>query len=215
MTRDEAVSEVQKVLGYRTDKVPEIQSLLLFQQQELENQADLPWFLREEILTLVSTPLIERMATPPGFIKEWQDDGLYIQRTDTTSNRIVWDKLAKDTPSFLRTTLQVDGTPGVPKGYNRDFNGYILFPTPDAIYTFRQIYYKADTTLTANIENKWLKFLPYLLIGRAGLRVAGATRDKDAIASFTFMVQEGMGRINNVNTELDEAGGRPVMGGED
>lgn len=215
MTRDEAVVEVQRVLGYRTDKVPEILSLMLYQQQELEKQADLPWFLREETTSLVSSIANERMAVPPGFIKEWQDDGLYIQRTDTTSNQIVWDKLAKDTPSYLRTTLQQDGTPGVPKAYNRDFNGYILFPTPDKIYTFRQIYYKADVTLTTNIENKWLANLPYLLIGRCGLRVSGASRDKEAMQNFMLMVQEGMARINNVNTELDEAGGRPVVGGPD
>lgn len=215
MTRDEAVVEVQRVLGYRTDKVPEILSLMLYQQQELEKQADLPWFLREETTSLVSSIANERMAVPPGFIKEWQDDGLYIQRTDTTSNQIVWDKLAKDTPSYLRTTLQQDGTPGVPKAYNRDFNGYILFPTPDKIYTFRQIYYKADVTLATNIENKWLANLPYLLIGRCGLRVSGASRDKEAMQNFMLMVQEGMARINNVNTELDEAGGRPVVGGPD
>lgn len=215
MTRDEAVAEVQRILGYRSDKVAEIQTLLLYQQQELEQQPDLPWFLREETLTMTSTALNERMTTPPGFLKEWQDDGLYIQRVDTSSNLIVWDKLVKDTPSYLRTTLQQAGTPGIPKAYNRDFNGYILFPTPDAIYTFRQIYYKADVILNGNITNKWLTYLPYLLIGRVGLRVAGATRDKDAIASFTMLIQEGMGRINNMNTEIDEAGGRPVVGGPD
>lgn len=214
MTRDEAVAEIQRVLGYRGDKAAEATTLLQYMQQEMENSPDLPWFLREETTSLVSIASNERMAFPTGFLKEWQEDGLYVQSI-STSGYVIWTPLEKDMPSYLRQTLQ-DQAPSVPKGYNRDFNGYILFPTPDAIYTFRQIYYKADALLAAgNTENKWLKYLPYLLIGLAGARIAGATRDKEASATFGSMIQNGMSKINTMNTELDEAGKRQVVGGPD
>lgn len=215
MTRDEATAEVQRVLGYRTDKVAEIEFLFQSQQQELEHQPTLPWFLREETLTMTSIALNERMAFPAGFLKEWQDDPMRIRVTDPSTGFFTWNKLAKDTPEYLRDTLQKEGTPGVPQAYNRDAASFILFPTPDDVYPFRMIYYKADVVLASNITNKWLTNLPYLLIGLAGMRVSGATRDKDAMATFGAMVQEGSGRINNWNTTIDEEGSRPVVGGPD
>jgi hypothetical protein len=215
MTRDEARAEVQKVLGYRNDKQAEIEFLLLHQQKEMEHQPTLPWFLREETLTMTSVAGDERMALPAGFLKEWQDDPMRIRVVDDTTGLFVWRKLSKDTPEYLRDTLQSAGTPGIPQAYNRDAVSFILYPTPDDIYTFRMIYYKEDAPLTSDIENKWLKNLPYLLIGLAGMRVSGASRDKEAMQTFGMMVQEGSARINNWNTELDEAGARPVVGGPD
>lgn len=217
MTRDEAISEVQRVLGYRSDKVAEIQSLLLYQQAEMERQSDLPWFLRTELDTIVSIANNPNIAVPTGFLKEWQEDPLALKVWNNSNTAQIWRELAKDSPNFLRTTLQEvsDTATGIPVAYSRVGDNFVLFPTPNAIFTFRMTYYKEDAVLSTNIENKWLKHLPYLLIGRCGLRVSGAMRDKDAMQSFGLMVQESMARINTWNTELDEAGVRRVVGGPD
>lgn len=218
MLRDEAVAEVQRVLGYRSDKAAEIQQLMLYQQAEMERQPDLPWFLRTEIENMVSVANTPQMALPVGFLKEWQEDPLAVRTLNSSSTYYIWKELAKDSPNYLRTSMQEVSTTlsiGIPQAYSRIGDNFILFPTPNDIYTFRMTYYKADAVLTTNIENKWLQNLPYLLIGRCGLRVSGATRDKDALQTFGLMVQEGMARINPWNTELDNAGARLVVGGPD
>lgn len=217
MNRGEAVSEIQRVLGYRSDKATEAALLLNYQQQECERQPDLPWFLREENTAMVSVAGDPRLPLPTGFLKEWQEDPLAVQ-TLNASGLTIWKTLAKDTPSYLRETTQETGDLGFgfPLGYNRDAVSFILFPTPDDIYTFRMIYYKADVVLAVDAdENKWLINLPYLLIGRAGLRIAGAVRDQSASQTFGLMIQESMAKINNWNTELEEAGARRIVGGPD
>lgn len=214
MLRDAAVVEVQRVLGYRSDKTAEILELMLTQQAELERQVDLPWFLRSQVTTLQCIANQDTMFVPTGFLKEWNDDPLQVETLNSSGTALIWKRLDKDVPIYLRETLQ-EQSPGVPQAYSRIVGYFQLFPTPDAVYNFRLTYYKEAALLTSNIENVWLSAMPYLLIGRVGLRIAAATRDKDAIQTFGAMVQEGMGRINNWNTEIEQTGARLVVGGPD
>lgn len=48
MILDQAIAEVQQILGWRTDKVPQITNALAFAQQEREKpNSTFPWFLRK------------------------------------------------------------------------------------------------------------------------------------------------------------------------
>lgn len=212
MTRDEAVGQIQQILGFRTDLVTEIQNALIFQQNELEHEPQLPFFLLAETLTLTCTAHTERMAMPTGFLREWEEDGLYVMEPD--SDPVTWLKLDKDEPKYLRTALQELGE-AIPVAYAYDDTSYLLFPTPDVQYTFRQIYYKSEPVLSSNITNKWLTNLPYLLIGRAGALLAGSARDQVALQIFTSFIQSETAKLNAWTTDRETAGKRLVVGGPD
>jgi hypothetical protein len=85
--------------------------------------------------------------------------------------------LVKDDFDFLFRSVKGEGPP---KFYALEVDRYYFFPTPDEEFSMRRIYYAHDEILNDNVENKWLKHLPYLLIGMAGQRLASATRDAQA-----------------------------------
>lgn len=214
MTRDEAIENIRMILGFRSAdfRTDDIIKTLKWHQNELEKQPELPYFLRTEILNMTNTINVERMPTPAGFLKEWEEDAFYIQ--DVGSNPVTWTPLEKDGPEYLRTTLQAEG-PGTPKAYSYDGTEFILFPTPDAVFTYRMIYYKKDVVLDTNIENKWLENLPYLLIGRAGAQIASGLRDQVAVGLFGSLIAEGTVRLNSLTVSRDGANRRYIVGGPD
>lgn len=209
MTRDEAVQQVQLILGFRQDKTSEIQAQLRFQQNELEKAPTLPYFLKTEITNLVCNSGDPNLTVPTGFIREWEEDKLQVQDSGGT-----WRTLSKDSPDYLRSVYQAAN--GLPEAYGY-IGGtyYTLFPTPDANYTFRQTYFKAEPVLSSNIENKWLLYVPFLLIGRAGLVLATGLRDQHSIGLFTAMIQAETDKLNALSTDRDGAGRRYKLGGED
>lgn len=211
MTRDEAVAQIKMILGFRSDKTTEIQNQLIFEQNELENDPQLPFFLREEVTNLTTSAGDPQLAVPSGFIREWEEDNLQVQTLDGES----WNKLVKDSADYLRSVYQTEE--GIPVAYAYDsVSGfYTLFPTPDAVYTLRQTYYAADTVLSSDITNKWLTHLPKLLIGRAGLVLATSFRDQIAMQVFSSMVQSEMTKLNALTTDRDGGGRKYVVGGDD
>lgn len=221
MLRDLAVAQIKQILGFRSDKDAEIVEGLQFQQEDLENQATLPWFLRAEDTTLVTTVDAERLTPPVGFIREWDEDAVYIKFVEPVTLHETWEPLYKDiSPKFLRTSINnrlIDPSSDErrPLAYAFDGTDFLLFPTPDAVYELKMIFYKKDALLTTNIENKWLKRLPYLLIGKAGLILAASLRDKDAVSVFAAFVATGMKQLNDVTTDRDMAGAKLVIGGSD
>lgn len=218
MTRDEAVAQIQQMLAWRSDRTDEAIAGLQFQQQDAENQATLPWFLREETTALVTVADTERLSPPEGFIREWDDDALFIKLVDDSTGETTWEPLVKDGPRYLRTSINNyldENEERIPRAYAFDGTDFILFPTPDDVYELRMIYYKKDDVLSTNIENKWLKHLPYYLIGKAGLVLATAFRDKDAMQIFAGYIAAGAKQINDVSTDRDMAGAKLVIGGAD
>lgn len=219
MLRDEAVAQINQIMTWRSDRTTEIIAGLQFQQQELEGDATLPNFLRKETLALGNTIDLERMAPPADFIREWDDDALWIQITEDGIQK--WRALEKDTPKYLRENINNMMTDHdlteerIPIAYAYDGTDFILFPTPSQVYTYRMIYYAKDDLLTTNIENKWLKHLPYLLIGKAGLVHATAFDNKGAQALFAQFIVSGTKKLNDVSTDRDMAGKKLVIGGPD
>lgn len=221
MTRDEAVAQIQQILVWRGDRTNEIIAGLKFQQQDAEEQATLPWFLREEDTSLVTVVDNELLAPPTGFIREWDEDALYVKHVDVSgTGQEEWVPLVKDSPRYLRTSINNYTDPAtsdarIPIAYSWDGTNFRLFPTPDDVYEMRMIYYKKDALLDTDIENKWLKHLPYLLIGKAGLVIATAFRDQIAMQVFAGMAAQGTKQLNDVTTDRDNAGNKPVIGGAD
>jgi len=91
-----------------------------------------------------------------------------------------------------------------------------LFPTPNAsTYSIKLLCYLKDTILSDNVENKWLEHVPRLLIGLAGIELAGDTRDQGAVSKFTDMASTARLVLANFETAREEAGQRRVMGDPD
>ena len=199
MTRDEAVVQIQRLLGLRTDLTSEIIGALKDEQVELESRPILPWFLISEISSISTVSGEERVQVPTDFIREVDGDALY--RYDSSGP--TWTALVKDDVEYLRGYYA--GATGAPKAYALEGKYFRLFPTPDDSYTLKLVYYKEDSKLDTNIENNWLKYAPALLIGGAGLRVAEYIRDKDAISIFQAMQADAFRRLDIEDTARDMA----------
>lgn len=213
MTRDEAVAEIKRILGFRTGTTHDsaIIQQLKTTQERLEREPELPYFLRTEVSSITTEASEERIALPSDFLMEWEEDALWHFNTDADSDAETWTALYKDELAFLRKSLPGEGKP---QAYAFDGSYFRLFPTPDAEYTIKMIYFGADTVLDTNVENKWLRHLSELLIGDAGAMMAAGMRDASAITVFANMKASGKAKLVTQQSALDGAGRRYVMGGE-
>lgn len=182
MNRDAAVTRVQQTLGFRSDKATEIVAALQDAQLELEESPTLPWFLLTEVASIQTVDEEERVALPSDFLQEWEEDPLhYFSTVAGVSDADAWTPLAKEDLEYLRDNFEGSGAP---QAYALDDSYFRIFPTPDAVYTLKNIYFKKDTTLETNVENLWLQHIPFLLIGIAGQQLGSGLRDKEALAQF-------------------------------
>lgn len=204
MTRDDAVTRIQRILGFRTDKATEIQDSLKDTQVELEGSPFLPWFLLTEVSTASTANAEERVGLPTGFLREYEEDALYYFNSDDE-----FVLLVKDDISFLRGSYPGEGEP---KAYALDDEYYRIFPTPDAVYKLKQIFYKADAVLSSNVENLWLKHAHDLMIGEAGLKQTPLLNPESRV-EFTRLSNKGFQRLLNNTEARMHAHRRYVMGG--
>ena len=210
MTRDEAVNRIQVLLGFRTDLVTVIQNALLDAQVEIEMEPELPWFLQTEVAFSPTVDGEERKELPDDFIKEIDEDALWLYQAELEDDE-QWTPLIKEDISLLRRKLPASGPP---RAYAIDGRYFRLFPKPDGVYILKLMYFAKDDTLTTNIENRWLKYAPSILIGVAGKKVASAARDTTAHAEFADMETKGRVLLYNYTVAREEEGRRRIMGGE-
>lgn len=242
MDRDTMVARIQEKLGFRSTLVSNIVGALQDEQDELERGATLPWFLLNEDTPFTITPANPATATPreyalpSDFISEADDqDGnlryqpivpgpqTFIQKMDYreaeefffATRKVWWD----GTEIVTQSTQQAP-TPGQPKIYVLRKNTVRIYPGPDKVYNLLWTYYAHDNRLDQqNLSNDWSTNIPWLLIGRAGLKMAMSTRDKDAASAFSLILngQPGFQGAENAYHALlydREIGGRNYhMGG--
>jgi hypothetical protein len=215
MLRSAAVSRIQQYLGFRSDKSAEIITALQDTQTEFEREAELPWFLRNDGAnpTLTLTISTYGVNLPTGFLREIDEDndGGVFYYNSTADDGEEWTQLEKMSEGAAREAYQ-DST-GAPEAYVLTETQLLVFPLADAAYILRFPYYKADTTLGTDVENDWLKYAHELMIGNAGLKIAAALRDKDAIQIFAEMERRGRDRLMKENVSRQEANKVRIMGG--
>lgn len=212
MTRDEAVTEIQNTLAFRTDKSAEIVLALQRAQTKLEKGAVLPWFLQTEVASETTVSGEERVAIPTDFLREWEEDPLWYFVVGTGGDDDAWTELAKEDLALARNKYPGSGPPKV---YVLDVSYFRIFPTPDDTYTLKMIYYKTDVVLSTDVTNLWLTHLPYLMIGEAGRLFAPGLRDKDAVRQFLEWAAEGRREMLVENEARAHSSRRYVMGGND
>ena len=214
MDRDSAVSRVKRNLAFKTGTSLDTDIIEALQdaQVELEKGTTLPWFLESEVSSISTVDGEERVKLPGDFIREWEDDPLWYYNGDADEAADKWTPLAKDDLEELRRIYPGEGAP---EAYQLDIKYFRIFPTPDDEYTLKMIYYKHDTVLTSNVENLWLEHFPWLLIGKAGVTIAAALRDKDAVGVFAVLEQDNYTAMVNDTEARRHASRRYIMGGPD
>ena len=215
MIRADAVTRVQRLLGFRSDLETEIIDALKDSQVELEQMAELPWFLKSEMASATTIVDETRIALPTDFIREVDADeegGLfyYVSTADEDERWVQLEK--KELAAAIAAYQDAVGPPVV---YSIDDAYVRVRPISDAVYTVKMIYYYKDVVLDTNVENQWLKHAHELIIGKAGQKVAAAARDAAAMQAFVSMESNGMKRLETENVARVEVGRMRTMGGKD
>lgn len=210
MLRDTAVARVKQMLGFKQNLDSEIVQAMIESQEDLERSSELPFFLRKNYSGLVTVALDNQVAVPTDFIRESDDDQMAITDSEGGEHNVV-----KDLRGYLRIRYPGTEDPSIPQRYARMYRTFFFYPTPDAIYTLNGTYYGKDQTLSTNIENLWLKELPFILVARAGLLLGAGLRDKEGLAAFGYMNDVNTEKLHRMSTADDQAGSKPVIGGED
>ena len=196
MLRDSAVDLLMKRLGNRKDTALRdiiIGEMAFVQENILEQESELPWFLLKPETTLTTTADERLVALPDDFLLEWEDGELFI--VDSTGEE---DFLVKGDYDLLRANNT--GT-GKPKYYDFVVDNFALFPTPGTAYTLTFRYFAKASNLSGtyadanNIENTWLKHASALLMAETGYLVALNYLQSPKLANM-FMQQREQARIS-------------------
>lgn len=252
MLATQAVSRIQRRLGFRQDLASTILDELMDAQEKFERGVPvpivasaymgrflagggsfLPWFLRSEVTTAVTTIGEERVPVPTDFIREWDDDALWWFNPAANPNigQNMWYPLRKDDlhynrmrfgslwPSMAPPYPQPPPQPSIPgpRAYSLDGKYFRIFPLPNQIWQLKIIYYANDAVLTSDpaSTNKWLTYAPNTLIGEAGYNVAATARDNDRMQYFEKIRDEALARAYVDTIGQDAEGQRYIMGRED
>lgn len=195
MTRDEAVAAIKLQLGFRSNQDSNIVTCLQLAQTQLELQPTKPWFLVSEDSFKRLTVSETRLTLPSDFLQEHEDGCLYYvpDDADGPEDHVL---LAKDDYDVLKGNF-ADTASGPPQAYAILGKYFRVFPVPDDTYVIRMTYYKQDTVLSSNVENGWLKYAPFALMGKAGQLIAGGPlRDGEAMKVFQSWEAQGMLSLN-------------------
>lgn len=210
MTRDEVVSLVQQGLGFRSDLTTEIITQLRYQQEEvLEKQATLPWFLLTEFANINTVVGEERIPVPSDFLQEYEEGSLWFV-DPALAEEDQWKPLAKGLLEDIKTAET-----GPPKCYALTKDYFRVFPVSDEAYQLQQIYYARAAELTTNIENVWLEHAADWLMNLVGTHMAEDLSNQDATLTFQQRMLVGQKRVMDETEARKHANQRYIMGGAD
>lgn len=218
MLRDAAIALIKQKTGFRTDKDDLILIALQNSQEilsyggvvtEANYSTEVPWFLRAEDQTLTLLAGSNTITLPANFIKEIDDEGPWYPDTNGTGRPPIY--LEKASPGASRRTFT--GSTAGPQTYQLRSTDLFIWPASEDDLTLYWTYYARDAdTLTGNTENKWLKWVPSLLIGHAGQGIASDLRDTSAVEEFKRLKLEGQKQLLTQNVQRETANRRTAFG---
>lgn len=213
MTRDEAVAEMQEILGFRDDLTSTCERALRRAQRIIERGKTLPLFMQAPGGNFVTVAGAQTVVLPTGFLREVDGHPTYNIGSDGTVHQLVKRNVgdAYAAYEFDQMPLTVTGRPEV---YALAKTNIRLYPTPDAAYTFIFPHYRAADILNSNIENTWLANVPEYLIGKAGTYVAQTARLPGPLELFRQMEAEGRDAMLRDEIAREEANLYTAIGSE-
>lgn len=180
MTMNEVIAEIQRGLGYRSDKTDEIKSKLRLAQDELERGKTLPWFIVNEDETISLTAGVSTWTLPNNFIREVDDFGNPNSQFSSDGDIVNLKRLPYD----VGYSTYGGADPGEVVAYSKRGSSFVFWPTPDEDTELTISYYAhADDPSTA-ASNVWSENVPGLLIGLAGMMIAADLHDDAAQQKF-------------------------------
>lgn len=214
MTGQEVLTLLMSRLGERTEPALRVICLLemnLAQDTVLEGGAILPWFLISEETTAFTVVNERRLAVPDDFIRQIDEEKPMYWRTSDGVDKQMTKRSYEEAMAWHGSTAT-----GAPQDYAMRGDYFMLFPKPDAAYTLVLPGYYAkqpDITDTTD-ENKWLKWVPDLVLGYAGIQVAEkhVQLEMDKVAGFKQDVQVGYDRLQRLEVAREEAARDRRMG---
>lgn len=205
MNRAEAITEIQRGIGFRSDKQDEIISALAQAQELLEGGTSLPWFIISEDETINLVAENGTFTLPTNFIREVEETG----EDSFSVNDLMYINKVDYTAAKSRFGLS---TAGYPSCYALRRNSLVFFPAPDTDIEITWSYYAKQDSLSTASTNSWLDNIPYLLIGMAGKRVATQLRDMAAVSAFADMESTWAGNYLRKLTAREEANRQYALG---
>lgn len=209
MIRDDAV----RLLGLRLNNRKGIEARILaemdaVQEQILEENSWLPWFLESELAQAATTPGERRVSLPSDFLQEIEESHLWIVGDDGSRQRLLKG-------SYDRLQAQLPGE-GRPSRFCISGEYFHLFPTPNEIWTLEMRYYAKDARMSAdNVETKWLKYAGDLVIACVGEVMASKHYQNAALAAeFAKDKSAAWDRLLMKHTALQEINQSRSMNGE-
>ena len=218
MDRTTAVAEIKRGLGFRQTQDSSIILALQSAQRILETGRTLPDWLIEYDAEIVVTADDPEIALPSGFLRMHDDYDMYYSNSNSARVFIPRKNYTEAYQAYVASGDEEDGhieqpTSSYPKVWvQRSNEAALLIPTPSVSFSMFLTYYKAAELLTSNVENAWLKYAPDLIIGLAGIKIAGPLRDKGALEVFSTQYKMGQGSFMGQKVEDELAGRGLVMG---
>lgn len=208
MLRDEVVKIINLRLGNRKMDAVILAEMDFIQRSVLERRAWLPWFLETELARASTQAGERRVALPPDFLMEIEEESLWIE---TTEGGLI--ELKKTDYDRGMRALPGDGQPvayALASGY------FQFFPRPDAAYTLQMRYYAQGESITqANVEVSWLLHAADLVVAEVGLVIAERHLQNAALAaSFRDAAAQALKTLQDRHVAMQEVNRNRLVGGE-
>jgi hypothetical protein len=229
MNFDTAVAEVQQILGWRSDRATEIGNALRYAQTQREMPGSTyPWFLRstKTITTVVGT---QSYAIPTGYIQDTEEkEGNVFIYTDSVLgaksrtiflHKLSWkeaqEKYFGQWPDSGDAELDDQSDTlanGIPRDYVLQESLIYLYPTPDRVLTVNWRCWAAATVLGTGVENAWLLYAPWVLIGETAAKLAADLGNAAALGNAQAILSRANSDLFRSVIHREEAGRRRGMG---
>jgi len=213
MLRSAAVTQIYRGLSFRNSSTKldnAIIDALQQAQSDLEQGATLPtWIITYDDTSIAGVAGVNNAALPASFLREVEDEPLFLLDEDGNETY----ELERGEYNQLRSVWRGITSRSTPYAYARRSNEIVVFPTPNVDWTLKWGFYAKQTLLDNDVENAWLKNVPYLMIAMAGLKVAADLQDVAATAKFQALFNRHNGKYL-ADIVVDEMAGRTfIMGG--
>jgi hypothetical protein len=238
MLLDTAISEVQQICGWRSDKVAEITRALAFSQTEREKpNRSYPWWLRKENATAIVTVVNQAQYNlPTDYIQDTdeREGNLFLYTTgtsgvvDPTTVRTIFLKkmsfeiaqqryygqwpYTASSPSGAYSDQSGAAGPGAPVSYYLGQTFVLIYPRPDRVYNVRWRYWGKDSAQVLGSENAWLREAPWVLIGDAASKICADLGNSQGLAVAQGILAKAEDNLFRAIVHREEVGRRRAMG---
>lgn len=213
MTGERFLDLLMGRLGGRTEATLRATALLEaqhVQENALEGDAFLPWFLIKQDTSLVLSVGTREVVVPSDFIREVEDDDALV----VVDSEGIEHTLEKKSLAELRAFWTPEATASVPKNYALVGSNLMIFPLSEKALQLKLRYFAKQALLNDDsVETSWLKYASDLLLARVGYIMSSLhIRDDEKAAEFAGQITAARSRLIAEDQAREEANRSRTMG---